>query len=156
MGQRLLQLDSTYTGNADGTGVLHVSQMPPNPAIFVPGPACKSGTTIGPSLLILMSYWYYSTLCGRQWCSFYRCSSHDRFRSNRKTTSPRRRPPAGIQHRRTQRLQYQRQQSRTLECKYPDSHWLNNKQLGCNLHSLLHIFHFLYFLVTKDISKDIF
>jgi len=39
MGQRMLQLDSTYTGNADGTGTLHVSQMPPNPAIFVPGPA---------------------------------------------------------------------------------------------------------------------
>jgi len=39
MGQRMLQLDSTYTGNADGSGVLHVSQMPPNPAIFVPGPA---------------------------------------------------------------------------------------------------------------------
>jgi len=39
MGQRMLQLDSTYTGNSDGSGVLHVSQMPPNPAIFVPGPA---------------------------------------------------------------------------------------------------------------------
>jgi len=39
MGQRMLQLDSTYTHNADGSGVLHVSQMPPNPAVFAPGPA---------------------------------------------------------------------------------------------------------------------
>ncbi|KAL0956614.1 hypothetical protein HGRIS_002750 [Hohenbuehelia grisea] len=39
MGQRFLQLESTYTGFANNTGVLHVSQMPPNPAIFAPGPA---------------------------------------------------------------------------------------------------------------------
>ncbi|KAI0775795.1 DUF1929-domain-containing protein [Trametes elegans] len=39
MGQRMLQLNSTYTGNADGSAVLHVSQIPPNPALFAPGPA---------------------------------------------------------------------------------------------------------------------
>jgi hypothetical protein len=39
MGQRMLQLDASYTGNSDGSGVLHVSQMPPNPAVFPPGPA---------------------------------------------------------------------------------------------------------------------
>ncbi|KAG9119633.1 hypothetical protein FRC07_005266, partial [Ceratobasidium sp. 392] len=39
MGQRYIELQSTYTGNADNTGVLHVSQLPPNPAIFPPGPA---------------------------------------------------------------------------------------------------------------------
>ncbi|CDO76962.1 Copper radical oxidase [Trametes cinnabarina] len=39
MGQRMLQLNSTYTGNADGSGMLHVSQMPPNPSLFAPGPA---------------------------------------------------------------------------------------------------------------------
>lgn len=39
MGQRMVQLDSTYTGNSDGSGVLHVSQLPPNPAILAPGPA---------------------------------------------------------------------------------------------------------------------
>ncbi|KAJ8494999.1 hypothetical protein ONZ51_g1976 [Trametes cubensis] len=39
MGQRFLQLNSTYTGNADGSGVLHVSQVPPNAALFAPGPA---------------------------------------------------------------------------------------------------------------------
>lgn len=39
MGQRFLQLDNTYTINSDGSAVLHVSQMPPNPAIFAPGPA---------------------------------------------------------------------------------------------------------------------
>ncbi|KZP00880.1 copper radical oxidase [Calocera viscosa TUFC12733] len=39
MGQRLVELASSYTGNTDGSGVLHVAQMPPNPAIFQPGPA---------------------------------------------------------------------------------------------------------------------
>jgi hypothetical protein len=39
MGQRMVVLESTYTGNADGSGTLHVSQIPPNPAILVPGPA---------------------------------------------------------------------------------------------------------------------
>ncbi|CAE6496888.1 unnamed protein product [Rhizoctonia solani] len=39
MGQRYIQLDSSYTGNEDNSGVLHVSQLPPNPAIFPPGPA---------------------------------------------------------------------------------------------------------------------
>lgn len=39
MGQRFLQLNSTYTGNSDGSAVLHVSQVPPNAALFAPGPA---------------------------------------------------------------------------------------------------------------------
>jgi hypothetical protein len=40
MGQRYVQLASTYTGSTgDNTGVLHVQQLPPNPAIIVPGPA---------------------------------------------------------------------------------------------------------------------
>ena len=40
MGQRSLTLSSTYTGyNANNTGVLHVSQLPPNPSVFPPGPA---------------------------------------------------------------------------------------------------------------------
>ncbi|KLO12283.1 glyoxal oxidase [Schizopora paradoxa] len=39
MGQRFVQLNNTYTGNSDGSGVLHVSQMPPNAAILAPGPA---------------------------------------------------------------------------------------------------------------------
>ncbi|CAL1706725.1 unnamed protein product [Somion occarium] len=39
MGQRMIQLENSYTGNSDGTAVLHVSQLPPNPAIFAPGPA---------------------------------------------------------------------------------------------------------------------
>jgi hypothetical protein len=39
MGQRMVQLDTSYTGNTDGSAVLHVSQMPPNPAIMPPGPA---------------------------------------------------------------------------------------------------------------------
>ncbi|CAE7079095.1 unnamed protein product [Rhizoctonia solani] len=38
MGQRYLELDSSYTGNADGSGILHVSQVPPNAAILAPGP----------------------------------------------------------------------------------------------------------------------
>lgn len=39
MGQRYVQLENSYTGNSDGSAVLHVSQMPPNPAILAPGPA---------------------------------------------------------------------------------------------------------------------
>ena len=40
MGQRFLQLTSTYTGStSDNQGILHVQQLPPNAAIFVPGPA---------------------------------------------------------------------------------------------------------------------
>lgn len=40
MGQRFIQLNSTYTGStSDNTGILHVQQLPPNPAILVPGPA---------------------------------------------------------------------------------------------------------------------
>lgn len=40
-GQRYLELNSTYTANQDGSvgGTLHVSNMPPNPNIFQPGPA---------------------------------------------------------------------------------------------------------------------
>jgi hypothetical protein len=30
---------NTYTVNADGSLTLHISQMPPNPAVFAPGPA---------------------------------------------------------------------------------------------------------------------
>jgi hypothetical protein len=39
MGQRMVVLDSTYTAYSNNTAVLHVSQLPPNPAILAPGPA---------------------------------------------------------------------------------------------------------------------
>lgn len=39
MGQRSFQLNNTYTVNSDGSIAVHVSQFPPNPAIFPPGPA---------------------------------------------------------------------------------------------------------------------
>ena len=39
MRQRFVQLDSTYTGNPDGSATLHVSQLTPNPAVLAPGPA---------------------------------------------------------------------------------------------------------------------
>ena len=39
MGQRHLQLNSTSTVNDDGSIILHVAQVPPNPNIFQPGPA---------------------------------------------------------------------------------------------------------------------
>lgn len=39
MGQRYVELDSSYTGFQNNTGILHVAQLPPNPAILVPGPA---------------------------------------------------------------------------------------------------------------------
>ncbi|KAM0748117.1 DUF1929-domain-containing protein [Meredithblackwellia eburnea MCA 4105] len=39
MGMRYLQLNHTFTGNTNGSATLHVSQLPPNPSLFVPGPA---------------------------------------------------------------------------------------------------------------------
>lgn len=39
MGQRFLQLASSYTAYTNNTAILHVNQMPPNPALFPPGPA---------------------------------------------------------------------------------------------------------------------
>ncbi|KAJ7596335.1 glyoxal oxidase, partial [Mycena floridula] len=39
MGQRFLQLNTTYTVNQDSSITLHTSQMPPNPNLFQPGPA---------------------------------------------------------------------------------------------------------------------
>jgi hypothetical protein len=40
MGQRYVELQSSYTGyRQNNTATLHVAQLPPNPAIIVPGPA---------------------------------------------------------------------------------------------------------------------
>lgn len=38
MGQRAVQLNTSYTVNSDGSFVLHVSQPPPNPNLLQPGP----------------------------------------------------------------------------------------------------------------------
>ena len=35
----MVVLESTYTGYENNTGILHVSQVPPNPAVLAPGPA---------------------------------------------------------------------------------------------------------------------
>ena len=47
MGQRLMQLNNTYTVNADGSIILHVSQPPPNANLFQPGPAFMFVTVNG-------------------------------------------------------------------------------------------------------------
>ena len=39
MGQRMLQLNNTFTVSKDGTITLHTAQLPPYPNIFQPGPA---------------------------------------------------------------------------------------------------------------------
>jgi hypothetical protein len=39
MGQRYVELESTYGATPNKSGFLRVSQMPPNPAIMAPGPA---------------------------------------------------------------------------------------------------------------------
>ncbi|KAH9956156.1 glyoxal oxidase [Russula dissimulans] len=39
MGQRMLQLNHTYTTYENGTITLHTAQLPPNPNVFQPGPA---------------------------------------------------------------------------------------------------------------------
>ena len=38
MGQRMMQLNNTYTVYDNGTVVLHVAQLPPNPNLITPGP----------------------------------------------------------------------------------------------------------------------
>lgn len=35
----MIVLQSSYSGFSNTTAILHVSQMPPNPSIFAPGPA---------------------------------------------------------------------------------------------------------------------
>ena len=42
MGMRYVQLNNTFTGATNGSAVLHVSQLPPNPSLLVPGPALLS------------------------------------------------------------------------------------------------------------------
>ncbi|KAI0246177.1 glyoxal oxidase [Lactifluus subvellereus] len=39
MGQRIMQLNNTFTIQDDGTIVLHTAQLPPSPNLFQPGPA---------------------------------------------------------------------------------------------------------------------
>ena len=39
MGQRIMQLNNTFTVQNNGTIILHTAQLPPNPSIFQPGPA---------------------------------------------------------------------------------------------------------------------
>ncbi|KAI0056364.1 DUF1929-domain-containing protein [Artomyces pyxidatus] len=39
MGQRIMQLNTTYTVQNDGTLIIHTAQPPPNPNLFQPGPA---------------------------------------------------------------------------------------------------------------------
>ena len=39
MGMRMVQLNSTWTANSDGSAIIHSNQMPPNPSILAPGPA---------------------------------------------------------------------------------------------------------------------
>lgn len=47
MGQRYLQLNNTYTVEDNGDITLHVSQLPPNPNLFTPGPAVMYVVTNG-------------------------------------------------------------------------------------------------------------
>jgi hypothetical protein len=39
MGQRIMQLNNTFTVQNNGTITLHTAQLPPSPALFQPGPA---------------------------------------------------------------------------------------------------------------------
>ena len=47
MGQRHMQLNSTYSVNSNGSLTLHVSQPPPNPNLFQPGPALMFVNILG-------------------------------------------------------------------------------------------------------------
>lgn len=39
MGQRIMQLNNTFTVQSNGTIILHTAQLPPSPNLFQPGPA---------------------------------------------------------------------------------------------------------------------
>jgi hypothetical protein len=39
MGQRIMELNTTFTVQGNGTIILHTAQLPPNPNLFQPGPA---------------------------------------------------------------------------------------------------------------------
>ena len=57
MGQRFMQLNNSYTVHGNGSITLHVSQLPPNPNLFQPGPAflyvCMKGIpSIGKLVII--------------------------------------------------------------------------------------------------------
>jgi hypothetical protein len=39
MGQRIMQLNNTFTVQSNGTIIIHTAQLPPSPNIFQPGPA---------------------------------------------------------------------------------------------------------------------
>jgi len=47
MGQRLLQLNNTFTVNADGSIILHVAPAPSNTNLFTPGPAFMFVNVLG-------------------------------------------------------------------------------------------------------------
>ena len=47
MGQRIMQLDNTFTVKNDGTIILHTAQLPPSPNLFQPGPAFLFVTVSG-------------------------------------------------------------------------------------------------------------
>ena len=86
----MLQLGSTYTGNADGSATLHVNQMPPNAAAFPPGPARKfsvSHLATRMRLTVIIT----SGLRRGQQRALRRCSGHDRQRQDRKAAYRRRR-----------------------------------------------------------------
>lgn len=47
MGMKMVQLNSTWTLNSDGSGIIHSAQIPPNPSIMAPGPALLYVTVNG-------------------------------------------------------------------------------------------------------------
>ena len=79
MGQRLVELELSYTANADGSGVLHCSNLPPNPAIFPPGPACEWLFLSSPQHTGIFSF-PGSLVRRREWHPICRHSRHGRFR----------------------------------------------------------------------------
>ena len=116
MGARALELPHSYSVGEDGAVKLHVAQLPPNPALFVPGPAVLCvllSLSLSPSLGqpdVLLSPSLCTQLRRRRWRPVDRARPHGRRRPARRAAHLARRrsarldPSAGRRRRRRRLL----------------------------------------------------
>ena len=83
MSQRLVELSLSYTVNDDGSATLYVSQMPPNPALFAPGPARTSSLPVLEEVQLMPCLYSRSALHHSRWRTLRRAVGHGRQRKDR-------------------------------------------------------------------------